>query len=198
MTNNRLPSKKLKNEKSPIVIENHYLDNRRGSKTPVLTRKVPKKSRKFMNFDSSNQEAFMSVTMRFASPIIDKCIVPAKDLVKTAGIPVKSRNNPVKYLTYSEQASIAKSNRDYIHAQKVDYSLKNDNKILNRHQSQVKIIKNSLITTSTNEDNSFAGSFVTKIPSNKYENQHTDNSYKNTFTKKKFSKIFCRVCCSHF
>jgi hypothetical protein len=198
MTNNKVPSKKLKNEKSPIVIENHYLNNRRGSKTPVLTRKIVKKSSKFMNFDSSKQEAFMSSTMRFASPVYDKYMVPAKDLLNTNALPGKSRNNPIKYLTYSEQASIAKSNRDYINAQKVDYSLRNGNKITNHHQSQAKIIRNSLITASTIEDNSLAGSFVTKIPGYKFENQHTDNSEKNSFAKKKFSKIFCRVCFSHF
>jgi hypothetical protein len=126
-----------------------------------------------MNFDSSNQEAFMSSTMRFSSPIYDKYMVPAKDLIKTLAIPVKSRNDSIKYLTYSEQASIAKSNRDLYH-----------------HQSQAKIIRNSLITASNIVDNSFAGSFATKIPGYKSENQHTYNSYKNTFSRKKFSKIF--------
>jgi hypothetical protein len=175
-----LPSKKLKVEKSPISIESHYLSDRRGSKTPVLSRKISRKSSKFMNFDGSKQEAFMSSTMRLASPTNDKIMMPTKELIKTTTLSGKSRNGKIKYSTYSEQASIAKSNRDYINAQKIEFLQRNGDQVHKHHYSHAKMMKNSSVIASTIEDNSsFAGSFVTRIPGNRYEMHQINKSDKN-------------------
>lgn len=180
LTSNKLPSKKLKVEKSPISIEDHYLSHRRGSKTPVLSRKVTKKSSKFMNFDSSKQEAFMSSTMRFASPTNDKLMMPTKEMIKNSTLSGKSRNSKIKYSTYSEQANIAKSNRDYINAQKIEFLQRNGDQAYKHHQSHAKMMKNSSIVASTIEDNSsFTGSFVTRIAGNRFEMHQTDKSDKS-------------------
>ena len=91
------------------MIEQHYLDHRRGSKTPILGRDEKMKVctdilRYFGQEGSRELNRFVPSRMLTQNNATD-------DLNK-------SRNSQMKYSTYSKQADIVKSNRELVGIQK--------------------------------------------------------------------------------
>ncbi|CAI2386319.1 unnamed protein product [Moneuplotes crassus] len=109
LTHDKAKIKKLKNSEVGSYVPLRTINNRRGSKTPMIGLKVSHSSAERPG-DYRRKDSFLTSTLRPANlnqeNKIDSDLSPRENEKLD-----KSRNNMMKYSTYSEQASIAKLNR---------------------------------------------------------------------------------------
>ena len=104
--------KKQRVHKSPDPIALSNLEARRGSKTPLITRDVKQKLNSDLTIFNNlhNNEWFISEDKK--TTFISSGAFSQNDNITGKSKDGKSRNNQLKYSTYSKQANIAKITRD--------------------------------------------------------------------------------------
>ena len=121
MTCNKIQKKKAQIKNLESITHKNVIDDRRGSKTPVITSKVSKKPKRSYNW--TKRENFLSSTLN-PNIIKENQSLRPPNLLKYSHLEDKSRNKLMKYSTYSEQANLAKLNREFTGLEKSNFKEK--------------------------------------------------------------------------
>ena len=171
-------------------------DSRRGSKTPDIGMKISKKI-KHNNSNFQKQEQFLSASYKYTWSDIKPKNFKTNISSNKNSIQQKSRNNLMKFSTYSEQASIAKFNRKNLYSQNYE----SEGKFHWNKASMDKSIKlpgNPFVFSSTIDENyceslSFINSTNENSRFEKYSNSKKKMKEDNTTN---FHNNFMRLCSS--
>lgn len=117
--------KKQRVHKSPDPITINHLEARRGSKTPLASRDLKLKNSSNLNevYHFNNDYHFIGESKK--STFVGSELIKQNEFHGSNLKDGKSRNNQLKYSTYSKQANIAKCTRDA--STKQTYDTKNWN-----------------------------------------------------------------------